>query len=50
MDDVGVMILPAKVIQNGLCKCDIADWIDDGSIYYQVIWEHSGGCCGATKK
>jgi hypothetical protein len=49
LDDVGVMILPGLGTTNiGYQNSDIADWIDDGGIYYQVMWEHSGGCCGAT--
>ena len=49
LDDVGVMILPGLGNTNiGYANSDIADWIDDGGIYYQVMWEHSGGCCGAT--
>ena len=48
LDDVGIMIIPGLGSTNlGYSNSDIADWINAGGNFFQVMWEHSGGCCGS---
>ena len=42
------MIIPGlQTTDLGYSNSDIADWINAGGNLFQVMWEHSGGCCGS---
>ncbi|MDA9618405.1 cadherin repeat domain-containing protein, partial [Pseudomonadota bacterium] len=50
IDDVGIIVVHnTGTYDFGYSNSDLADWIDGGGNFYHTMWEHSGGCCGATQ-